>query len=290
MGAADVIPGVSGGTMALIVGIYERLIEAIRLALGTPVRLVTAGWDAVREDLRQVEWGLIVPLGVGILTAIAAASGVIPHLLETYPERMRGLFFGLIAASIWIPWRELKSPGGREAATALLAGLVAFWLVGLPALAPAESPTLVRVFASAAVAICAMILPGVSGSFLLLVMGLYEVTLRAVRELDLVYVVTFMGGALVGLGLFSRFLTWLLARHPNLTMAALIGLMAGSLRALWPWQAGSEETVRVLLPPGENAALVLGFALAGAAAVILLTWAGARFGAGNAYQPTDGAV
>ncbi|PAP75206.1 DUF368 domain-containing protein [Rubrivirga marina] len=273
MGAADVVPGVSGGTMALIVGIYERLIESVREGLAAPAFLVAGRIGDVKRSLAAVDWGLVVPLGVGVLTALVAASGVIPDLLEAYPERSRGLFFGLIVASIYIPWQALDRHSWREAVTALVAAIAAFILVGLPALAPATDPGWIRIFLSASVAICAMILPGVSGSFLLLALGMYEVTLEALHDRDLGYVAIFALGALVGLGLFSRLLTWLLAEKSDLTMAALIGLMAGSLRALWPWQT---ETREMLAPTGDVPAVV-GLMVLGLAIVAVLLWVAARF-------------
>ena len=274
MGAADVVPGVSGGTMALIVGIYESLVASVREGLAAPVYALTGKWDRMKEALQGVDWALVIPLAGGILTAIAIASGVIPDLLEKYPEESRGLFFGLIVASIAIPWQALDRHTWREAATAIIAAVAAFLLVGLPALAPAADPGALRIFLCASVAICAMILPGVSGSFLLLALGMYEVTLNAIHDRDLTYIALFAAGALVGLGLFSRLLTWLLAERPDLTMAALIGLMAGSLRALWPWQ--NEET-RELLAPSGDIATVVGLAVLGLVIVGSLIWIAARF-------------
>jgi len=273
MGAADVVPGVSGGTMALIVGIYERLIESVREGLAAPAYLVAGRVRQMRAALAAVDWGLVVPLALGIGTALVLASGVIPDLLERYPERSRGLFFGLIVASIAIPWQALDRKTWREAITAVVAGVLAFVLVGLPALAPAEDPGALRIFLSASVAICAMILPGVSGSFLLLALGMYEVTLEAVHGRDLGYVAIFAAGALVGLGLFSRLLTWLLAEKSDLTMAALVGLMAGSLRALWPWQG----TNRQLLAPQGDVLVVVGLAVLGLALVAGLMGIAARY-------------
>ncbi len=273
MGSADVVPGVSGGTMALIVGIYERLVESVREGLAAPFYLVTGRMGDARRAFAAVDWGLVLPLAVGVLTALALAAGIIPDLLERYPERSRGLFFGLIVASIAIPWQALERRTGREALLALAAAVLAFVLVGLPALAPAEDPSVVRIFLSASVAICAMILPGVSGSFLLLALGMYEVTLGALHDRDLGYVAVFAAGALVGLGLFSRLLTWLLAEKPDATMAVLVGLMAGSLRALWPWQSEGRE----LLAPTGDIGVVVGLALLGLVVVAGLMAVASRY-------------
>ena len=272
MGGADVIPGVSGGTMALIVGIYERLlrnVSAVFHAIVSPVR----GGAAVRQAFSRVEWGFLLSLGLGIVTAIGVGSKVIPGLLERYPEEARALFLGLVAASVAIPWIRMHERGVREYVMVPVAAVLAFVLVGLP---PAEvsDPSLVRVFFSAAVAICAMILPGVSGAFLLAVLGMYTPTLHALSSMDVAYVLTFCAGAAVGLGAFSRLLSWLLEHQHDLTMAALVGLMAGSLRALWPWQ----DADRALRLPGAGEPLgwALGLALAGFVFVTLLTWWGHR--------------
>jgi putative membrane protein len=272
MGGADVIPGVSGGTMALIVGIYERLlrnVSAVFHAIVSPVR----GGAAVRQAFGRVEWGFLLSLGLGIVTAIVVGSKVIPGLLERYPEEARALFLGLVAASVAIPWIRMRERGIKEYVMVPVAAVLAFVLVGLP---PAEvsDPSLVRVFFSAAVAICAMILPGVSGAFLLAVLGMYTPTLHALSSMDVAYVLTFCAGAAVGLGAFSRLLTWLLEHQHDLTMAALVGLMAGSLRALWPWQ-DADRTLR-LPGAGEPLGWAVGLALAGFALVTLLTWWGHR--------------
>lgn len=272
MGGADVIPGVSGGTMALIVGIYERLLRNVSAVFHALVSVFRGG-AATREAFRRVEWGFLLSLGAGIVTAIVIGSKIIPGLLERYPEESRALFLGLVAASVAIPWIRMKDRGAAEYVMVPVAAVTAFVLVGLP---PAEvtDPSLVRVFFSAAVAICAMILPGVSGSFLLAVLGMYTSTLHALSSLDMPYVLTFCAGAAVGLGLFSRVLNWLLEHWHDLTMAALVGLMAGSLRALWPWQ----DADRGLRMPGAGESLgwVIALALAGFLFVTLLTWWGHR--------------
>jgi putative membrane protein len=273
MGAADVVPGVSGGTMALIVGVYTRLVGSISAFFSAAAVGVRGDRAGARRRFGEVEWGLVIPLATGIVTAIVIGSRVIPGLLETYPAQARGLFLGLVAASVAIPWLRMDRPGAREAAIVVVAAVVAFLLVGLPRAATAD-PSLPRVFASAAVAICAMILPGVSGAFLLEVLGIYAPTLIALRELNVPYVATFILGALVGIGAFAKLLSWLLAHHTNTTMAALVGLMAGSLRALWPWQA--EDRTLLTPGPGDPVVPVVLLALAGFAFVSLLTWWAAR--------------
>jgi putative membrane protein len=282
MGTADVIPGISGGTIALIVGIYERLIEAVRAVTAIPLGL-RHGVAGLRRTFAPVEWGFVIPLGVGILSAIAIGARVIPPLMEAYPEESRALFFGLVAASLIIPWQRAGAIRWAGYVLALAAATLAFVLVGLPMMRAPE-PSLLRVFGSAAVAICAMILPGVSGAFLLKVLGIYEPTLRAVSGLDLVYILVFALGAITGLALFARLLSYLLRHYYTRTMVVLVGLLAGSLRALWPWQGtvvvdgvAVATPARLLGPPTVEAALAallvagIGFGL-----VVLLIWLGYR--------------
>jgi putative membrane protein len=263
MGTADVVPGVSGGTVALIVGIYRRLIDSIRNFVSAPLALARGRGGEAVGSLRAVEWVLVLPLAAGILTALVVGARLIPGILEQYPVHSRALFFGLIAASLALPWRRIERHRRRLYLAMAVAAVVAFLLVGFP---PREvvSPPLPVVFAAASIAICAMILPGVSGAFLLLVMGMYEVTLRALDGRDWAYIFVFAAGAIVGIGLFAKLLGYLLDRWHDLTMAALVGLMVGSLRALWPYQDADRA---LLAPPMDGSVLgvlliaVLGFAL-----------------------------
>lgn len=266
MGVADVVPGVSGGTMALIVGVYERLVKSI--SEGVSALLAAAAFDTAEmiAALRRVEWSMILPLGAGILAALLIGARFIPGLMETYPHESRGLFFGLVAGSIIIPWQRITEPGLMHGLAALGAAVLAFGLVGLPPQTVA-APGAVYVFIAASIAICAMILPGVSGAFFLLVFGIYEPTLQALNDRTVWYIATFVAGAAIGLGAFSKLLSYLLDRFYNLTMAVLVGLMAGSLRALWPYM---DEHRSLHLPmESEPVAAVLLLALAGAGLVII---------------------
>jgi putative membrane protein len=273
MGTADVIPGVSGGTVALILGIYERLIDSIHEVASCLAALLRADRAAARENWRRADLGLVIPLGIGIVIALGIGSAVLPPLIEHHPVVMSAVFFGLIAGALPIPWRRIGDRRGPHLALALAGGVVAFVLAGLaPAIVEDPAPPLV--FGAASVAICAMILPGVSGAYLLLIMGMYEPTLEALGDLDIAYVAVFVLGAGVGLGLFSKLLAWLLDAHQDTTMAVLVGLMAGSLRRLWPWQ----DDAGVLLPPGDGGEVVLALACAaaGLAAVTALVVVGDR--------------
>ncbi len=237
MGAADIVPGVSGGTVALVFGIYEQLLDNVRRgahALGSLVRLDLAGFVS---RLRSVEWSFLLPLLSGIGLALLTLSAIIERLLRDRPEEMAGLFLGLVVGSIVVAWRLIHSTSAADLAVMALVGVVTFALLGFQS-GPISDPSLLAYFGAAAVAICAMILPGISGSFLLLMMGMYAAVLGAVHDRDLVIVVVFGLGATVGLALFSSALGYLLDRHHDAVLAALIGLMIGSIRVLWPWPNG----------------------------------------------------
>lgn len=273
MGGADIVPGVSGGTVALILGIYERLINSIRSIASAVVALLRGDRHGAGDHLRRTEFRLIVPLGIGIVGALAAGTLLLLPLIETYPVQTNAVFLGLVAGALPVPWQRMGRVTPQLFGIAALAALVAFVLTGLPA-DDAVDPSYGRVFASAAVAICAMILPGVSGSFLLVALGMYEVTLTALRGLDFAYIAVFVTGAVTGLGAFSKLLSWLLDRRHDATMAALVGLMAGSLRALWPWQ-GEDRGLQA--PPVDGSVvIVVLLVVAGVAAVTALTRFGAR--------------
>jgi putative membrane protein len=259
MGCAEVVPGVSGGTIALIVGIYERLLAALRAGVNAGLGALRLDRDAVRLELRGLEWSFLIPLLAGMAVAVLAGAAIIPPLIDRFPEGTSALFFGLILASLIVPWRMMGERRRRHVAVALAAAAIAFALTSLPERGDVVDPALPVVYAAAAVAICALTLPGVSGSFLLLAMGLYEPTLDAIHERDLIYVAVFGLGALTGLGLFARILTRLLRDHRDVTLAALLGLMVGSLRALWPW-VGDDNSL--MAPPAEAAEVVSVVAMA----------------------------
>lgn len=265
MGTADLVPGVSGGTVALVVGVYERLVQSLRAATSAPLALVRGDRADAKEQALAVEWRLVLPLVAGILTAIVLLAGVVPPLLDEHPLETSALFFGLILGSLVVPWRLIGGAGRRELGIVALAAAGAFVLVGLPDREIAD-PALPLVFASAAIAICAMVLPGISGAYLLLLIGVYRATLEAVHDRDLLYVAVFAAGAVTGLALFSRLLARLLERHHAATMAALLGLMIGSLRALWPW-SGEDRSLQA---PGGADEVLTAALYAGAGLVIVL--------------------
>lgn len=266
IGTAEAVPGVSGGTVALIVGVYERLVSSLgTLADGVPA-LLRCDARTARRCAAAVDWRLIVPLAAGVAVAIAVAVQVVPLVLERHREETMGLFFGLVLASIAVPWRMIERRRPVHALLALPAAALSFVVAGT-ATDPVSDPALAFVAAGASIAVVALVLPGVSGSFLLLVMGLYEPTLAAVADLDLAYTAVFAAGATVGLGVFARVMRRLLRERRDVTLAVLVGLIAGALRGVWPY--GEEGTLHA--PPADASSLVvLALAVAGAGLVAAL--------------------
>jgi putative membrane protein len=267
IGVVEAVPGVSGGTMALVVGIYERLIAQGGHLVGALRALLPGGARAAerpREHLSRLDWGLIVPVVIGMGLAVVVASRTLPDLIDAHPVGSRAVFFGMVAASVAVPLRITGMLRGvREWALLAVGFAVTFVVSGLPPAAGEGRPPYWLVGIAAAIAICALVLPGFSGSFLLLVFGLYEPTLRAVAEFDLAYIAVFGLGALIGLGSFVALLQWLLEHHRRTLMVVVAGVLLGALRALWPWQ----DDARGLLLPDPSGAAMLVPALLGAALV-----------------------
>ncbi|MYJ35227.1 MAG: DUF368 domain-containing protein, partial [Acidimicrobiaceae bacterium] len=237
MGAADVVPGVSGGTIAVVLGIYERLLGAIREVAGAAARLLRGDWRESGRRLAGVDWWLIVPLLVGILGTILLLASVIETQLEERPETMAGLFCGLVLASAVSACRLFEWRGAVQIVLMAVAALATFGLLGLQS-GPVADPSLLVLAGAGAIAICAMILPGISGAFLLLMLGMYGAVINVVTDLRYLEAAVFLAGAAVGLGLFSTVLGRLLDQARDPVMAVLVGLMFGSLRVLWPWPNG----------------------------------------------------
>jgi len=255
MGSFDVVPGVSGGTVALVVGIYERLIESIRAVVDAVLAVARRDLAGAAARLREVDWMLVIPLVAGIAIAIVSLARVIEPVLDEEsgnPVQARAVFFGLICGSLIVPWRRVGGLEGRGWVLAAVAAAAAFVLSGFPE-TEVSDPSRIAVLGAAMVAICAMILPGISGSFILLAIGMYAPTIAAVNDRDLAYLGIFIVGAAIGLGSFSKLLSWLLTHRHDATMAVLLGLMVGSLRALWPY-LDSDRGLEA--PPGDTSVLV----------------------------------
>lgn len=275
MGTADLVPGVSGGTIALVLGIYERLVSSVRegsSALGAGLR---ADGTSMRHHLGQVEWRLLVPLLVGILTAVIVLSGILERQLEERPTLLAGLFLGLVLGSVVIGWRLLREQRGVHVVVALVVAIALFLALGAGAGRIPEDPSAVIFFGAGALAICAMILPGISGSLILVLVGMYAPVLGAVNDRNLTMVLIFVAGAVVGLAFFSQFLYWALRHHHDLVMAGLVGLMAGSTRILWPWPDGVTGP-EVGAPEGDWPLVVLAIVLGSVAVAAISRLAESR--------------
>ncbi len=250
MGTAGLIPGVSGGTLALLLGVYETLVEAIRVASSpqTVKALLGRRWMEFGE---RVSWQLLVPIGLGALTAVITMSHIMEWLLNTFPIQMSAFFFGLVAASMVVVARKIEHWNPRIAIGFILGAAAAWFLLDLT---PAQTPnTLWMLFLSGAVAKCAFVLPGISGSYVLLVFGQYQYALAAVTQRNILAIAMILLGAVAGLVTFAQALSWLFRRHRDLTLAVLGGLILSSLRTLWPWMmtytsAANIERQRPILP------------------------------------------
>ncbi|MGD8514912.1 MAG: DUF368 domain-containing protein [Granulosicoccaceae bacterium] len=241
MGMADLVPGVSGGTMAFILGIYERLIRAIS-SFDRPWLFALFRGDIVSAS-RRPHWGFLVPLVTGIFAALLFFTRVIsiPELLVTHQQQVYGLFFGLILASIVVLFGEV---GRMRWLDGVMLGVGAAGGLLLVTMIPFQTPdTAWFVFVSGAIAICAMILPGVSGSFLLLIMKKYAYVMSAIGRLDLSVLIPFALGCLCGLIMFSRLLNWLLGHFYRQTLLLIKGILLASLWALWPVQQRSYTVI-----------------------------------------------
>ncbi|WP_233716813.1 DUF368 domain-containing protein [Ketobacter alkanivorans] len=232
MGAADIVPGVSGGTVAFITGIYATLIDSIG-AIG-PKTLSLLFKQGPAAAWHSFNGNFLLALMLGILTSVFTLSKLISHLLNTQPELLWSFFFGLILVSAVHIGRQIPR-WQIGTVTALVAGsLIAY---GITAVSPTEiALNPLTLFIAGSIAICAMVLPGISGSFILLLLGMYAHVIGAVKSLDVMSLAVFAAGCLVGLLLFTRLLSWLLHHHHNLTLAVLTGFMLGSLNKVWPWK------------------------------------------------------
>ncbi len=238
MGTADLVPGVSGGTIAMVLGIYERLIGSVREGSSALGSLAKFDFEAMRTHFKQVEWSFLVPLVGAILLAVVLLASFFEHQLEERPTVLAGLFLGLVVGSVVIAWKLIKRPEMKHLAIVVVVALALFVLLGVGEGETAADPSNLAFFGAGALAICAMILPGISGSLILLMLGMYAPVLGAVSDRDFTTIAVFGLGAVIGLALFSQLLNWALEQHHDPVMAVLVGLMAGSTRVLWPWPDG----------------------------------------------------
>ncbi len=274
MGAADIVPGVSGGTVALILGIYERLVTAISRVDRSLFSAIGQGRWA--DAAHHIDLKFLLCLGTGICLGILGLASLMHHLLEHQMERTFGLFFGLILASTVIVAKMVERWTLLQVGSALSGGLFAYWLTGLVALE--ASPTHLYLFLCGAIGICAMILPGISGAFILLILGMYRYVTGLLKGFlsgqgsleSFLMILTFATGCLVGLLSFSKILRVLLDRAHATTLALLGGFMLGSLRRIWPFKSEDAEGHWTNLWPEPTTATleIVGLVILG----IVLVW------------------
>lgn len=273
MGSADIVPGVSGGTVALVLGIYERLIDNIHRGASALRSLLSRDGSGAVSKAKSVEWGWLLSLLAGILIAIAALSAIIEQLLDEQAIRTSSVFLGLVAGSVVIAWRLIDMRTVVHGTIAISVGIALFLVLGLRSDTHAAGPELVTrpiwVFVLAgALAICAMILPGISGSFILVMIGMYTEIIGAVNDRNLAVLAATGIGCIIGLAAFSTLLNWLLEHHHDVVIAAMVGLMLGSVRVLWPWPNGTSTTS--LGAPQDDVIIPFALMIVAAAVVVFV--------------------
>jgi putative membrane protein len=248
MGAADVVPGVSGGTIAFITGIYEELVNSIKQINLQAIRLFFTGkW---RSFWKQINGNFLLSVFGGVFISVISLAKILEYLLESHPVLIWSFFFGLILASSYVVSRKIPK-WEFSIAVALAMGIgVAFYITSVTPATTSDSSWFILL--SGGLASCAMILPGISGSFILLLLGKYEFALHAVNERIIVDLILLAAGAATGLILFANLLSWLLRKYHDVTIAVLVGFMIGSLNKIWPWK----ETLETIVVEGEVKPLV----------------------------------
>ena len=232
MGAADIIPGVSGGTIAFISGIYEELIETINNVNFEAIKKLKK--NGIKSFWTHINANFLIALLTGIAISIMSLAKVITHLLETHSQLLWGFFFGLIIASVYIVGKQVNKWDINNIISLIIGSSIAFYITILN---PMQNPdALWFVFLSGSIAICAMILPGISGSFILLLLGSYEFILVAIKDFKLDVITIFGVGCITGLLAFSKLLNWLFKKYHDITIALLTGFLIGSLNKIWPWK------------------------------------------------------
>jgi putative membrane protein len=273
MGTADLVPGFSGGTVALVAGIYPRLIANIRASAHVVSLALRLRLRALPGALRTLDWTFLIVLLAGLVGAAFTLASTLDRLLETEPVVMSAVFLGLVLGAATVARHQLVGPVTiRLAAIGLASAVVTALLLGARPDVLDDPPRLLLAL-TAAIAVCAMILPGVSGSFLLLVLGTYEPVIAAVAARDGATLLVVLVGAIAGLLAFSTLLNWLLQRAHDVVLAVLIGLMVGSARVLWPWPSATGVGDPTLAAPSGQvgpALLAAGAALLAVVAVDLV--------------------
>lgn len=239
MGAADAVPGVSGGTIAFMTGIYEELIYSLKQCGFSAVKMFFK--EGLKPTWQHINGGFLLALFSGIIISILTLSRVVLYLLDTHPILLWSFFFGLILAAVWSVIRHIEKWEIGVISTFLVGAVSAYLITTISPTSIETSPLII--FLSGMIAICAMILPGISGSFILLLLGMYAPMLTAVKELQILTICIFASGCLAGLLSFSHVLSWMFKHYKVMTLSLLGGFMLGSLNKVWPWKQTIESVI-----------------------------------------------
>jgi len=248
MGAADVVPGVSGGTIAFITGIYEELITSLNNINLSALRILFK--EGIKPFWKHINGTFFVFLFAGIILSIVTLIKGVSFLLKNEPVLLWSFFFGLIIASIWMVGKSIKKWNAYTILALIVGTAIAFYISSVQTVAHVDAKW--YIFLSGAIAICAMILPGISGSFILVLMGSYQIVIEAVKSRELTIIGLFALGCIIGLISFSRVLKWLFEKYKEVTVALLTGFMIGSLYKVWPWKNEVGDTPIVIHSNGDE--------------------------------------
>ncbi|MFT2089808.1 DUF368 domain-containing protein [Paraglaciecola sp. 2405UD69-4] len=239
MGAADAVPGVSGGTIAFMTGIYEELIYSLKQCGFGALQVLSK--QGIKAAWQYINGNFLVAIFGGVLLSLLTVSRAVLYLLDNHPILLWSFFFGLILAAVWSLVRHIKK-WDISAILIFVVGAVSAWFITVMSPTSIESSPLI-IFVSGMIAICAMILPGISGSFILLLLGMYAPMLTAIKELQIATLAIFAAGCASGLISFSHVLSWMFKHHKTKTLALLGGFMLGSLNKVWPWKETIESVI-----------------------------------------------
>lgn len=248
MGAADVVPGVSGGTIAFITGIYEELLSTISAADLSILKVLKE--EGLSAAWKKLNGNFLLSLFAGIGISIYSLASGIEWLMENEPIKLWSFFFGLVLASIVFVGKQVSKWNGLTVIGLIGGSALAYYITVLPPMNP--STDLWYLFLSGMLAICAMILPGISGSFILLILGAYKVVIQAISDRNIAVLATVGAGCVVGLLAFSRVLKWMFAKQKDLTIAVLTGFLVGSLNKIWPWKHVNAVFIKHAGEPNEE--------------------------------------
>lgn len=239
MGAADAVPGVSGGTIAFMTGIYEELIYSLKQCGPSALNILFS--KGINATWQHINGNFLLTLFTGVLLSILTVSRAVLYLLAEHPVLLWSFFFGLILAAVWSLIRHVPNWNLSLVSTFVFGAISAYLITTITPTSVESSPLIV--FISGMIAICAMILPGISGSFLLLLLGMYAPMLTAIKELQFITLGIFISGCIIGLLSFSHVLSWMFQHHKTKTLALLGGFMLGSLNKVWPWKHTLESVI-----------------------------------------------